>query len=191
MYLKITHCLSLLLFALVHKDLNNVQVILKCLVLFFFKNQERGKQGGSSEWDVWQHVQLSEHIRPWDTLGCGWDVKQATKQSKAKLLIPVRDDSPCPCLSTPVIHPVDHHFFFHFFQVQQTRDHTQMWLLRQRLFLPSYSHKRCCNNRTDRTTRVYSHDQTWSMEAIQVHWHSSEVSLGEQTSLACLKDQLV
>ena len=29
---------------------------------------------------VWQHVQLSEQIRPWDTLACYWDVKQASKQ---------------------------------------------------------------------------------------------------------------
>ena len=31
-----------------------------------------------------------------------------------------------------------------------------------------YSHKRRCNNQTDRTTRMYSHDQTWSTEAIVV-----------------------
>ena len=29
-----------------------------------------------------------------------------------------------------------------------------------------YSHKRRCNNQTDGTTRMYSHDQTWSKEAI-------------------------
>ena len=27
---------------------------------------------------VWQHVKLSVQIRPWDTLACFWDVKQAT-----------------------------------------------------------------------------------------------------------------
>ena len=27
---------------------------------------------------VWQHVQLSEQISPWDTLACCWDVKQPT-----------------------------------------------------------------------------------------------------------------
>ena len=33
---------------------------------------------------VWQHVNLSEQIRPWDTLACCWDVKQPTdKQSPA------------------------------------------------------------------------------------------------------------
>ena len=43
---------------------------------------------------------------------------------------------------------------------QQNRDHTQMRLLRQRLFLPHRSLQPCCNNQTDRTTRMYSHDQT-------------------------------
>ena len=28
---------------------------------------------------VWQHVQLSEPIRPWDTLACCWDVQGPTK----------------------------------------------------------------------------------------------------------------
>ena len=29
---------------------------------------------------LWQHVRLSEQIRPWDTLACCWDVKQATNK---------------------------------------------------------------------------------------------------------------
>ena len=29
---------------------------------------------------MWQHVKLSEQIRPWDTLACCWDVKQPTNQ---------------------------------------------------------------------------------------------------------------
>ena len=29
---------------------------------------------------VWQHAHLSEQIRPWDTLACCWDVKQATNK---------------------------------------------------------------------------------------------------------------
>ena len=29
---------------------------------------------------MWQHVKLSEQIRPRDTLACCWDVKQASKQ---------------------------------------------------------------------------------------------------------------
>ena len=30
---------------------------------------------------VWQHVKLSEQIRPWDTLACCWDVKQPTNKN--------------------------------------------------------------------------------------------------------------
>ena len=34
---------------------------------------------------VWQHVQVCEQIRPWDTLPCCWDVNQATKnKTKSK-----------------------------------------------------------------------------------------------------------
>ena len=29
---------------------------------------------------VWQHVQLSEQMRPWDTLACCWYVKQPTNK---------------------------------------------------------------------------------------------------------------
>ena len=36
---------------------------------------------------VWQHVKLSEQIRPWDTLACCWDVKQpSNKQPEIKFL---------------------------------------------------------------------------------------------------------
>ena len=43
-------------------------------------------------WKVWsatsisvcQHVKLSEQIRPWDTLACCWDVKQASNQPTNK-----------------------------------------------------------------------------------------------------------
>ena len=39
---------------------------------------------------VWQHVKLSEQIRPWDTLACCWDVKQATnKQSSWSAIVVV------------------------------------------------------------------------------------------------------
>ena len=36
---------------------------------------------------MWQHVELSEQIRPWDTLACCWDVKQPTnnKQTDPRL----------------------------------------------------------------------------------------------------------
>ena len=30
---------------------------------------------------VWQHVKLSEQIRPWDTLACYWDIKQPTNNT--------------------------------------------------------------------------------------------------------------
>ena len=29
---------------------------------------------------MWQHIKLSEQIRPWDTLACCWDVKQSTSK---------------------------------------------------------------------------------------------------------------
>ena len=34
---------------------------------------------------VWQHVKLSEQIRPWDTLARCWDVKQPTNQPAISL----------------------------------------------------------------------------------------------------------
>ena len=33
---------------------------------------------------MWQHVELSEQIRPWDTLACCWDVKQPSNKSFVK-----------------------------------------------------------------------------------------------------------
>ena len=30
---------------------------------------------------VWQHIKLSEQIRPWDTLACCWDIKQPTNSN--------------------------------------------------------------------------------------------------------------
>ena len=35
---------------------------------------------GTASISVLQHVNLSQQIRPWDTLACCWDVKQPTKQ---------------------------------------------------------------------------------------------------------------
>ena len=32
---------------------------------------------------VWQHVNLSEHMHPWDTLACCWDVKQPTNNNSS------------------------------------------------------------------------------------------------------------
>ena len=36
----------------------------------------RWKVWSATSISVWQHVKLSEQIRPWDTLACCWDVKQ-------------------------------------------------------------------------------------------------------------------
>ena len=41
----------------------------------------RWKVWSATSISVWQHVKLSEQIRPWDTLACCWDVKQPTNQS--------------------------------------------------------------------------------------------------------------
>ena len=55
----------------------------------------RWKVGSATSISVWQHVNLSEQIRPWDTLACCWDVKQPTiSLTKSRLtagfpLIPV------------------------------------------------------------------------------------------------------
>ena len=38
----------------------------------------RWKVWSTASISVWQHIQLSEQIRPWDTLACCCDVKQAT-----------------------------------------------------------------------------------------------------------------
>ena len=40
----------------------------------------RWKVGSATAISVWQHVKLSEQIRPRDTLACCWDVKQPTNQ---------------------------------------------------------------------------------------------------------------
>ena len=54
------------------------------------------------------------------------------------------------------------------------------------------SHKQRCNNRTDMTTRMYSHDQTWSMEAIQhMAKHSTKPAMtGNQLLLQLTKPVL-
>ena len=38
----------------------------------------RWKVRPATSTSVWQHVKLSEQVRPWDTLVCCWDVKQTT-----------------------------------------------------------------------------------------------------------------
>ena len=66
----------------------------------------RWKVGSAASISVWQHVQLSEQIRPWDTLACCWDVKQPTnKQTKRDSILQLRTSNsladyqlPCPSL---------------------------------------------------------------------------------------------
>ena len=43
----------------------------------------RWKVWSATSISVWQHIKLSEQIRPWDTLACCCDVKQASNQSTA------------------------------------------------------------------------------------------------------------
>ena len=47
----------------------------------------RWKVWSATSISVWQHIKLSEQIRPWDTLACCWDVKQpANKHHKMDAL---------------------------------------------------------------------------------------------------------
>ena len=46
----------------------------------------RWKVWSATSISVWQHVHLSEQIRPSDTLECCWDIKQASKQPTNKCL---------------------------------------------------------------------------------------------------------
>ena len=46
----------------------------------------RWKVWSATSISVWQHVKLSEQIRPWDTLACCWDVKQPTKKPQTNWL---------------------------------------------------------------------------------------------------------
>ena len=45
----------------------------------------RWKVWSATSISVWQHVKLSEQIRPWDTLACCWEVKQPTKKQTLPL----------------------------------------------------------------------------------------------------------
>ena len=40
----------------------------------------RWKVGSATSISVWQHINLSKQIHPWDTLECCWDVKQPTNK---------------------------------------------------------------------------------------------------------------
>ena len=45
-----------------------------------YYNWVRWKAWSATSISLWQHVKLSEQIRPWYTLACCWDVKQPTKK---------------------------------------------------------------------------------------------------------------
>ena len=47
----------------------------------------RKKVWSTTSISVWQHVKLSEQIRPWDTLACCWDVKQPTNNQQTNVVI--------------------------------------------------------------------------------------------------------
>ena len=53
---------------------------------------------------VWQHIKLSVHIRPWDTLACYWDVKQPTNKPFPSCCLP-STTHPNP---HPHLHPYPH-----------------------------------------------------------------------------------
>ena len=44
-------------------------------------NWVRCKVCSATSISVWQHIKLSEQIRPWDTLACCWDVKRPTNNN--------------------------------------------------------------------------------------------------------------
>ena len=48
----------------------------------------RWKVWSATSISVWEHVKLSEQIRPRDTLACCWDVKQPTNQQQSVLNVP-------------------------------------------------------------------------------------------------------
>ena len=45
----------------------------------------RWKVGSATSISVWQHIKLSEQIRPWATLACCWNVKQPTNNKQTNL----------------------------------------------------------------------------------------------------------
>ena len=49
---------------------------------------------------VWQQVNLSEQISPWETLACCWDVKQPTNNNKNPLAGRLFGESNMPCCIT-------------------------------------------------------------------------------------------
>ena len=75
----------------------------------------RWKVWSATSISVWQHVNLSELVRPWDTLACCWDVKQPTNNNPI-ILYPSIQPPLCPFkhLSIyPSVHPSSTHPFSH------------------------------------------------------------------------------
>ena len=67
------------------------------------------KVGPATSMSVWQHVKLSEQIRPRDTLACCWDVKQPTNKlyhlSRTCPLLHSRSQTSSKATSPPPLHP--------------------------------------------------------------------------------------
>ena len=58
----------------------------------------RWKVWSATSISVWQHVKLSEQIRPWDRLACCWDVKQASNQPTTAVFKVVQNTlTQCSC----------------------------------------------------------------------------------------------
>ena len=58
----------------------------------------RWKLWSATSISVWQHVKLSEQIRPWDTLACCWDVKQPTNNNSVTSILDCYDTDICEWL---------------------------------------------------------------------------------------------
>ena len=77
-YVCLSLCLSLSLSVCLSLSLSVWWSVCLCFSLRLCVNTHRTKNGYflQTSVSVWQHVQLSEQICPWDTLACCWDVKQ-------------------------------------------------------------------------------------------------------------------
>ena len=54
---------------------------------------------------VWQHVQLSEQICPWDTLACCWDVKRPTNNFGVAGVMEADDSRVTTVFHSPTVIP--------------------------------------------------------------------------------------
>ena len=83
----------------------------------------RWKVWSATSISVWQHVKLSEQIRPWDTLPCCWDVKQPTNNNH-HLSLCVGDSSQ----SGEEIAKISdcafecHHYYYHYYHYKIFRN---------------------------------------------------------------------